>query len=76
MNQARDENKEKYQLRDYMLIQFQTLQSNIISIISQTVRRFSNEIMGVKESNHNYFDLAQCSLLYQGTCTKVCFHSS
>ena len=70
MNQARDENKqEKYQLRDYMSIQFQILQSNIISIISQTVRRFSNEIMGVKESNHNYFDLAQCCLLYQGTCT-------
>ena len=52
-----------------MSIQFQILQSNIISIISQTVRRFSNEIIGVKESNHNYFDLAQCCLLYQGTCT-------
>ena len=32
MNQARNENKEKYQLSDYMLIQIQILQSNIISI--------------------------------------------
>ena len=37
-----------YQLRDYLLIQYQILQTNIMRIIWQTVRRITNEILGVK----------------------------
>ena len=46
--QKSDENKEKYQLGDYKLIQYEILQNNIIRIIPQTVRRIANEILGVK----------------------------
>ena len=40
--------KEKYQLGDYFLIQYQILQTNIVRIIYQTVGRIANEILGVK----------------------------
>ena len=46
--QTSNENKEKYQLGDYWLIQFQILQTNIIWIVWQTVRRITHEILGVK----------------------------
>ena len=39
-----DEKKEKYQLGGYKLIQYQILQTNI----PRTVRRITNEILGVK----------------------------
>ena len=42
-----DENKVKYQLGDYLLIQYQILQIDIITIVWQTVRRITNEILGV-----------------------------
>ena len=42
--QTSDENKEKYQLSDYWLIQYQILQTNIMRIIWQIVRRITNEI--------------------------------
>ena len=42
------ENKERYQLGDYKLIQYQILQTNITRKVWQTVRRVSNEILGVK----------------------------
>ena len=43
-----------YQLRDYLLIQYQILQTNILMrIIWQTVRRIANEILGVKGSKGN-----------------------
>ena len=45
--QTSDENKEKYQLWDYLLIQYQILQTNIMRIIWQTVKRITNEILGV-----------------------------
>ena len=48
IKQTSDENKEKYQLWDYLLIQYQILQTNIMRIIWQTVRRITNEILGVK----------------------------
>ena len=48
INQMSDENKENYQLWDYKLIQYQILQTNIMRIIWQTVRRISNEILVVK----------------------------
>ena len=46
--QKSDENKEKYQLGDYRLIQYQILQTNITRTVWQTVRRITNEIVGVK----------------------------
>ena len=46
--QASDENKEKCQLGDYQLIQYQILQTNITRTMRQTVRRITNEILGVK----------------------------
>ena len=36
-------------LGDYSLIQYQILQTNTIRIIRQTVRRITDEILGVKE---------------------------
>ena len=43
-----DENKEKYQLEYYKLIQYQILQTNTTRTVWQTVRRITNEILGVK----------------------------
>ena len=42
------ENKERYQLGDYKLIQYQILQTNITREVRHTVRRVTNEILGVK----------------------------
>ena len=48
--QAKDENTEKYQyLGNYNLIQYQFLQSNITNPVWQTVRRITNEFLGVTE---------------------------
>ena len=47
--QTSDENEEKYQLWDYYLIRYQILQTNIMRIILQTVRRITYEILGFKE---------------------------
>ena len=47
--QASDENKEKHQLWNYPMIQYQILQANIMKIIWQTVKSITNEILGVKE---------------------------
>ena len=44
---ASDENKEKYQLGDCKLIQYQILQTNIARTVWWTVRRII-EILGVK----------------------------
>ena len=46
-----DENIEKDNLGDYLLIQYQILQSNIIRIVWQTVERVTDEISGVKGLN-------------------------
>ena len=43
-----DENKEKYQLGDYKLIEYQIPQTNITRTVWETVRRITNEILGVK----------------------------
>ena len=48
-NQAiSDENKEKYQLGDYKLIAYQISQTNITRTVLETVRRITNEILGVE----------------------------
>ena len=46
--QTSDENKEKYQLGDYQLIQLQILRTKIIRIVQQSVRRITNKILGLK----------------------------
>ena len=43
-----DENKERYKLGDYKLIQYQILRTNIIRIVWQTVERITSEILGAK----------------------------
>ena len=48
IKQKSDENKEKYQLGDYRLTQYQILQTNITRTVWQTVRRITNKIVGVK----------------------------
>ena len=40
--------KKVYKLGNYWLIQYQILQTNITRIVRQTVRRITNEILGVK----------------------------
>ena len=46
-------NKEKYQIGDYKLIQYQILQTNITRTVWPTERRINNEILGVKGLNVN-----------------------
>ena len=48
IKKASDANKEKYQLGDYKLIQSQILQTNITRTVRQTVRRITDEILGVR----------------------------
>ena len=48
IKQTSDENKEKYQLGDYKLIQYQILQTNITRTVWKIVRRITDEILGVK----------------------------
>ena len=49
IKQATDENKGRYKLGDYYLIQCQILQTNIMRAIWQTVRKIiTNEILGIK----------------------------
>ena len=45
-----DVNK-RYQLWNYLLIRYQVLQTKIMRIVWQTVRRIINEILGVKGSH-------------------------
>ena len=48
IKQTSEEKKEKSQLGDYKLIQYQILQIEIISILWQTVGRNTNEMLRVK----------------------------
>ena len=48
--------KEKYQVRDYKLIQYQILQTNITRTVRQIVRRITNEILGVKRLSEVFLD--------------------
>ena len=51
IKQTSDENKEKYQLGDYKIIQYQILQTNITRTVWEIVRRITNEILRVKGLN-------------------------
>ena len=57
IKQTSDENKEKYQLGDYKLIQYQILQTNITRTVWQTVRRITNVILGVKGFRYYFLSL-------------------
>ena len=48
IKQTSDESKEKYYLGDCLFIQYQLLQTNIISIVWQRVRRITDKILRVK----------------------------
>ena len=60
IKQTSDENKEKYQFEDYKLIQYQILQTNITRTVWKTVRRITNEILGVKGLNKQYHKTVAC----------------
>ena len=47
IKQTSYENKEKYQLEDNKLIQYQILHTNITRTLWQTIMRITNEILGV-----------------------------
>ena len=47
IKQTSDEHKEKYKLRNWKLIKYQILQTNITRTVWQTVWRITNEILGV-----------------------------
>ena len=51
IKQTSDENKEKYQLGDYKIIQYQILHTNITRTVWEIVRRITNEILRVKGLN-------------------------
>ena len=53
IKQTSNEKKEKSSSGDYWLIQYQILQTNITRTIWQTVRRITNEILGVKGLKEN-----------------------
>ena len=44
IKQTSDENKEKYHLGDYKLIQYEILQTNITRAVWQTIARITDEI--------------------------------
>ena len=48
IKRTNNDNKEKYQLGDYWLFQYKILQTNMTRTVWQTVRRITNEILGVK----------------------------
>ena len=69
IKQTSDENKEKYQLEDYKFIQYQILQTNIIIIVWKSVRRITDDILGVEGFTllinlgiyNHHGDISQCS---------------
>ena len=66
--QTKDENKEWYQSRDYQFIQYQILRTNIITIVWKSVRRITDEILGVEgftllinlDIYNHHRDISQC----------------
>ena len=52
MKQTSDKNKEKISIRGLLVDLKQILQTDIIGIVWQTVKRITNEILGVKGVKH------------------------
>ena len=71
IKQTSEENKEKYQLGDNQLIQSQILPTNITRIVWETVRRITNEILGVKGLRGNEETVEQ-----SGMVTSISFNQS
>ena len=46
--------KKKIQLGDYKLIQYQILQANTTRTVRETVRKITNEILGVKGLSESF----------------------
>ena len=57
--------KKIYELGDYKLIQYQILQHNITRTVWQTVRRITNEILGVKGLIWSYHILKSSVISYR-----------
>ena len=55
IKQATNKNKEKYQLGDKWLIQFQIRQPNVTWIVWQTIKGITNEILKVKGLCNNMY---------------------
>ena len=52
MKQNSDKNKEKISIGGLLVDSIQILQTNIIGIVWQTVKRITSEILGVKGVKH------------------------
>ena len=52
MKQASNKNKEKISIGGLLVDSIQILQTNILEIVWQTVKRITNEILGVKGVKH------------------------
>ena len=52
MKQNSDKNKEKISIGGLLVDSIQILQTNILEIVWQTVKRITNEILGVKGVKH------------------------
>ena len=70
MKQNSDKNKEKISIRGLLVDSKQILQSNIIGIVWQTVKRITNEILGVKGVKHMILTLFWKAIIEN--CRKAC----
>ena len=70
MKQNSDKNKEKISIGGLLVDYIQILQTNIIGIVWQTVKRITNEILGVKEVKHMILTLFWKAIIEN--CRKAC----
>ena len=70
MKQASNKNKEKISIGGLLVDSIQILQTNIIGIVWQTVKRITNEILGVKGVKHMILTLFWKAIMEN--CRKAC----
>ena len=70
MKQTSDKNKEKISIRGLLVDLKQILQTDIIGIVWQTVKRITNEILGVKGVKHMILTLLWKAIIEN--CRKAC----
>ena len=70
MKQNSDKNKEKISIGGLLVDSIQILQTNIIGIVWQTVKRITNEILGVKGVKHMILTLFWKDIIEN--CRKAC----
>ena len=63
-----DENQGRYQLGDYWLIQYHILRCNIRRLVEQTVRRITNDILGVKGLSGMIIYVYFLTMVMKGIC--------